>query len=68
MTDVRLQIHCPSHLTESFDFTLRYLLWIPHRLSDDQNPIKVNLSRELSPVFEAEQARGWHDIVTLDKF
>jgi hypothetical protein len=46
---------------------VHYLRWIPHCLSDGQNGIRVNLSRELLPVLEPQYARGWDDIVTLDE-
>jgi hypothetical protein len=66
------------HLTESLCFAVRHLRWIPHHLSDDQKAIsrqsdgnqmaiRVNLSRELLAVLEAQQSRGWDDIVTLDE-
>jgi hypothetical protein len=61
----RTTIH--RHLTESLCFAIRYLRWIPHRLSDQQKAIRVNLSRELLRVLEVQQSRDWHDIVTLDE-
>ena len=61
----RTTVH--RHLTESLCFTVRYLRWILHRLSDQQKAIRVNLSRELLRVLEVQQSRSWHDIVTLDE-
>jgi hypothetical protein len=40
---------------------------VPHRLTDDQKTIMVNLSRELLQVFQTQQANWWHDIVSLDE-
>jgi hypothetical protein len=54
-------------LPEPLCSTVRHLRWIPHHLSEDQRAIRVNLSREFLAVLEAQQSRGWHDIVTLDE-
>jgi c-di-GMP-related signal transduction protein len=40
---------------------------IRRRSEDDQKTIRVNLSRELLQVIQTQQARGWHDIVSLDE-
>jgi AraC-like DNA-binding protein len=55
------------HLTQSLGFTVRHLHWIPHRLSDNQKEIRVRLSQELLQILQRQQARAWHDIVTLDE-
>jgi hypothetical protein len=40
---------------------------VPHRLSDIQKLYRVTLSQELPSVLERQEARSWHDIVTLDE-
>jgi hypothetical protein len=54
-------------LTESLGLTVRHLHWIPHRPSDGQKTMRVNLSRELLRVLPRQQTRGWHIILTLDE-
>jgi hypothetical protein len=53
----------PRPLTESLGFTIRHLHWIPIGFQT----IRVNLSREILRVLQRQQARGWHNILTLDE-
>jgi hypothetical protein len=55
------------HLTESLGRTIHHLHWIANLLLEVQRGIRVNLSRELPQMLEAEQDRGWHSIVPLDE-
>jgi hypothetical protein len=55
------------HFTDLLRLAVRKLRWISHCLLDSQTAIRVKLSRGRLPVLEAQQARGWRDIVTLDE-
>jgi hypothetical protein len=55
------------HLIDSFGFIIRHLRWIPHRLSNNHKANRYGWSTQLYGLFEKQQIRAWHDIITLDK-
>jgi hypothetical protein len=61
----RTTVH--RRLTESLEFRVRHLRWMPHILLDSQKVARVTLSRELLRVLNQQRVRSWHDIVTLDE-
>jgi hypothetical protein len=65
--------HLPSctiyrRLMQSFGLHMRYLRWVPHRLTTAPKSNRIELSRQLLSMLEIQQARYWHNIVTLDEF
>jgi hypothetical protein len=54
-------------LTQSLRFHVRHLRCVPHRLTTAQESNRVEFSRQLESMFEIQQVRYWHNIVTLDE-
>jgi hypothetical protein len=54
-------------LTQSLEFVVRHLRWVPHALSGAQKGERVDLSRRLLRMLEVHRDRAWHDIITLDE-
>jgi hypothetical protein len=54
-------------LTNSLEFTARYLRWVPHARSHAQKTPRVELSRQLLRTLRIQCDRAWHDLVTLDE-
>jgi hypothetical protein len=61
----RTTIH--RHLTKSFDFVLKHLRWVPHRLTHIQKNQRVELSKELLCQLRSMQHQGWQFIITFDE-
>jgi hypothetical protein len=61
----RTAVH--RHLTCSIGSTACHLRWVPHRLSPGQKVKRMALSRELLSMLHQEEARDWHNIITLDE-
>jgi hypothetical protein len=50
--------------TQSLGFVAHHLRWVPHALSDAQKGERVNLSRRLLRMVEAQRDRAWYDITS----
>jgi hypothetical protein len=55
------------HLTQSLNFTIRYLRWVPHFLTPEQKELRVHMAGELLRILAVHSTRQWHNIVTLDE-
>jgi hypothetical protein len=66
----RTQLH-PStvygHLTHKLEFTVRYLDWFPHLLSEADKHAQAQLLFELIERLQPHKYRVWHDIVILNE-
>jgi hypothetical protein len=56
-----------DHLKHKLWFTVRYLSWIPHFLSEVDRPARPKLSFELFEMLQHQKYRAWYNIVTLDE-
>jgi hypothetical protein len=56
-----------DHLTHKLGFTVRYLRWIPHGLSEADRHTRAQLSFELFEMLQHQKDNMWHDTVTLDE-
>jgi hypothetical protein len=56
-----------DQVTHKFGFTVRYLRWAPHLLSEADKHTRAQLLFELFEMFQHQTDRVWHDIVTLDE-
>jgi hypothetical protein len=54
-------------LTISLDSTVCYLRWVLHILSNAQKRTRAHMSGELLQLLQVQEARTWHDVVTLDE-
>jgi hypothetical protein len=54
------------HLVGSLGMTVKYLRWVPHRLSPQQNGSRVQEAQTFPAVLKSTKVRSWHDITTLD--
>jgi hypothetical protein len=65
-------VHLPAtaverRLYEKLGFAAHHLRWVPYRLPDDRKMTRVQWSWSILAILRTEQARDWHDIVTLDE-
>jgi hypothetical protein len=56
-----------AHLTQKLGYTVRHLRWVPHKLSDENMRVRMEVSHQLSEMLEDQKRRSWEDIVTLDE-
>jgi hypothetical protein len=49
-----------NHLTHKFGFTLRYLRWVPHLLSEADKHTRAQLLLELFEMLQHQKDRVWH--------
>jgi hypothetical protein len=56
-----------DHLTHNLGFTIRYLRWVPHLLSEAGKHSRAQVLFELFEMLQHQKDRAWHDIVTLDE-
>jgi DNA-binding transcriptional ArsR family regulator len=55
------------HLHDSFAMKNFHLRWIPHRLTEDLRQKRVSVCKEMLSILEAQNKRGFHDLVTDDE-
>jgi histone-lysine N-methyltransferase SETMAR len=55
------------HLTQSLGFTVRYLRWVPHALTEAQIHQRIDLSKRLQALLESIQAGSNQYVITLDE-
>jgi hypothetical protein len=56
-----------DHLTHKLGFTVRYLHWVPHLLSEVDKHTRAQLLFELFEMLQHQKDRACPDIVTLDE-
>jgi hypothetical protein len=61
----RTSVH--RHPTQSLEYVIRHLHWVPHSLSADEKAKRVAMSRSLLHLLESLSARSWLNFITLDK-
>jgi hypothetical protein len=54
-----------DYLMNKLGFTVRYLRWAPHLLSEADKHTRAQLLFELFEMLEHQKDRVWHDIITL---
>jgi hypothetical protein len=54
-------------LTNFMSFIVRYLHWVPHKLSPAQLAARAQMSNELLEIIRSAKRQGWQYFITFDK-
>jgi hypothetical protein len=66
-THLHLSTVC-DYFAHKLGFTIRYLHWVPHLLSEVDKHTRAQLSFELFEIVQHQKDRTRHEIVTSDEF